>query len=59
MAKNNEAKLSKKCKRCTLDCQRVRLIAFKNIPESERQEAAMKAFGTATAKYTVDTCPKK
>lgn len=57
-AKDN-AKLSKKCKSCSLDCSRVRMLALIRFPESEKKSRAVGMFGSENPKYVPETCPKR
>lgn len=55
----DDAKLSKKCRSCSLDCTRVRTLALMKYPDSEKKIRAISVFGSENAKYTPDTCPKR
>lgn len=59
-AKPKDAKkIDKKCRSCSLDCSRVRLLALAKFTDSEKKERAIAIFGSEKVKYVPETCPKR
>lgn len=50
--------ISKRCKRCSLDCIIVRARTISNVPENHRQEAEMRMFSNTKPIYSRNHCPK-
>lgn len=50
--------ISKRCKRCSLDCITVRARSLSKVPEASRREVEAKMFPNAKPIYSRNNCPK-
>lgn len=58
MAKKKSSGTDKKCRKCSLDCEVLRMRAMIKVPLNERDKYIKDNFVNKKPTYTRATCPK-
>jgi hypothetical protein len=58
MANKKSSGTDKKCRKCSLDCEVLRMRAMINVPVDKRKEYIKANFVNEKPAYTRSTCPK-
>ena len=58
MARTKVSKTDKKCRKCSLDCEVLRMRVMIGVPANKRSEYIKANFVNEKPAYTRATCPK-